>query len=463
MIARIIFLLLPMIILSDLYIDCHYLRHRPQITRFKRIIWWLPAAVMIAFTLALTFCGKFIPDNINWIKTYLILLSVLVVPKTIYALISSFGLFCRRFWHIKQHYFDFIGLLLGIICMLTMLYGIIFGTRELRVTHIELSFKDLPKAFEGTRIVLFSDAHIGSFNHGMERYLKRDVDTILALRPDIICFVGDLQNTQPSELLPQKALLSKLAHHGIPMYSVLGNHDYSKYFYGDSVAKKACEAGIKQVERDMGWHLLLNEHTIYYSKDRRDSLVIAGEENCGDGKYFPDNSNIEKTLKGVNRNAFIILLQHDPKTWESRILPKSHAQLTLCGHTHGGQISIFGLRPTMFAYPDDYGLAERPADSYMLHVALEVLHRYVLALNPRLPSSLYTPNTNSTHHHEVSLPTLSAFLLLAHTALCQYHHIVSDRCWLSSWQRTLLGLLSRQVLVMALDTSFALTSKGGRS
>ena len=359
MIARIIFLLLPMIILSDLYIDRHYLRHRPQITRFKRIIWWLPAAVMIAFTLALTFCGKFIPDNINWIKTYLILLSVLVVPKTLYALISSFGLFCRRFWHIKQHYFDFIGLLLGIICMLTMLYGIIFGTRELRVTHIELSFKDLPKAFEGTRIVLFSDAHIGSFNHGMERYLKRDVDTILALRPDIICFVGDLQNTQPSELLPQKALLSKLAHHGIPMYSVLGNHDYSKYFYGDSVAKKACEAGIKQVERDMGWHLLLNEHTIYYSKDRRDSLVIAGEENCGDGKYFPDNSNIEKTLKGVNRNAFIILLQHDPKTWESRILPKSHAQLTLCGHTHGGQISIFGLRPTMFAYPDDYGLAEK--------------------------------------------------------------------------------------------------------
>ena len=106
---------------------------------------------------------------------------------------------------------------------------------------------------------------------------------------------------------------------------------------------------------------------------------------------------------------------------------------------------------------------KRPADSYMLHVALEALHRYALALNPRLPSSLYTPNTNSIHHHEVSLPTLSAFLLLAHTALCQYHHIVSDRCWLPSWQRTLLGLLSRQVLVMALDTSFALTSKGGRS
>ena len=359
MIARIIFLLIPMIILSDLYIERHCLRHRPHYTRLRRLVWWLPGFIMLVYSLALTFCGKFIPDNINWIKAFLISLAILVVPKTVYAIVSSLGLLCRRFCHTKQRLWDVIGLLLGLVCMLTMLYGVIFGTRQLRVTRIELAFNDLPKAFDGMRIVLFSDAHVGSFNHGMERYLQRDVDTILAQHPDMICFVGDLQNTQPSELQPQKALLSKLAHQGIPMYSVLGNHDYSKYFYGDSVAKKACEEGIKKAERDMGWHLLLNEHAIYYSRDHRDSLVIAGEENCGDGKRFPDNSDIEKTLKGIGKKAFIILLQHDPKSWESRILPKSHAQLTLCGHTHGGQISLFGLRPTMFSYPDDYGLAEK--------------------------------------------------------------------------------------------------------
>ena len=359
MIARIILLLIPMIILSDLYIERRFLRHRAHYTLLRRLVWWFPGFIMLVYSLALTFCGKFIPDNINWIKVYLILTAIIVVPKAVFAIVSSSGLLCHRFWNIKQKHWDLVSKLLGFVCMLAMLYGVIFGTRQLRITRVEIAFNDLPKAFDGMRIVVFSDAHVGSFNNGMEQYLQRDVDSILAQHPDIICFVGDLQNTQPSELQPQKAVLSKLAKQGIPMYSILGNHDYSKYFYGDSIAKKACEEGIKKVQRDMGWRLLLNEHAVYYSSDRRDSIVIAGEENSGDGKYTPDYSNIEKTLQGVGKNAFIVLLQHDPKSWESRILQKSHAQLTLCGHTHGGQISFFGFRPTMLSYFDDYGLAEK--------------------------------------------------------------------------------------------------------
>ncbi|MBP7098052.1 MAG: metallophosphoesterase, partial [Prevotella sp.] len=84
---------------------------------------------------------------------------------------------------------------------------------------------------------------------------------------------------------------------------------------------------------------------------------IAGEGNCGTGR-FPDWSNIKKTMRGVKKNDFVILLQHDPMTWKSRILPNSNAALTLSGHTHGGQINIFGLRPTTFVYPNDHGLSE---------------------------------------------------------------------------------------------------------
>ena len=138
MIARIIFLLIPMIILSDLYIERHSLRHRPHYTRLRRLVWWLPGFIMLVYSLALTFCGKFIPDNINWIKAFLISLAILVVPKTVYAIVSSLGLLCRRFCHTKQKLWDVIGLLLGLVCMLTMLYGVIFGTRQLRVTRIEL-------------------------------------------------------------------------------------------------------------------------------------------------------------------------------------------------------------------------------------------------------------------------------------------------------------------------------------
>lgn len=43
-------------------------------------------------------------------------------------------------------------------------------------------------------------------------------------------------------------------------------------------------------------------------------------------------------MQGVEPNSFVIMLQHDPSAWKRSILPKTPAQLTLSGHTHGGQM-----------------------------------------------------------------------------------------------------------------------------
>ena len=58
----------------------------------------------------------------------------------------------------------------------------------------------------------------------------------------------------------------------------------------------------------------------------------------------------------MDRNAFVIMLQHDPSAWKRNILPKTTAQLTLSGHTHGGQMQLFGWRPTRIRQHEDYGL-----------------------------------------------------------------------------------------------------------
>ena len=50
------------------------------------------------------------------------------------------------------------------------------------------------------------------------------------------------------------------------------------------------------------------------------------------------------------------MLQHDPSAWQRNILPLSNAQLTLSGHTHGGQLSLFGMRPTQLVGKEDFGL-----------------------------------------------------------------------------------------------------------
>ena len=117
--------------------------------------------------------------------------------------------------------------------------------------------------------------------------------------------------------------------------------------------KAANERQMKKYQRQMGWDLLLNEHRVI--RRGGDSIVIAGEENDG-RPPFPSRANLKKTLAGISPSAYVVLLQHDPSAWRRSILPQSDVQLTLSGHTHGGQVCLLGLRPTRFAYPEDKGL-----------------------------------------------------------------------------------------------------------
>ena len=158
----------------------------------------------------------------------------------------------------------------------------------------------------------------------------------------MIIFAGDLQNIQPQELYPHIDVLSTLkAKDGI--YSVLGNHDYAEYIGCDEAIKAAnCKETIS-LERQMGWHVLLNEHcTIERGKDH---IILAGMENDGDGKKFPQKGDIEKTLENVAEHDFILMLEHDPSAWRRKIVKDGRSQLTLSGHTHKMQFSLFGWCP----------------------------------------------------------------------------------------------------------------------
>ena len=103
----------------------------------------------------------------------------------------------------------------------------------------------------------------------------------------------------------------------------------------------------------MGWQLLLNSHAVI--RRGADSIVIAGMENDGNGTHFPQLGDIEKTLEGVTGNTFVVMLQHDPTSWQRKILPLSHVQLTLSGHTHAMQFSLFGWSPSSLIYRENNG------------------------------------------------------------------------------------------------------------
>ena len=234
-------------------------------------------------------------------------------------------------------------------------YGFLFGFQQFEVCHVEFASADLPEAFDGYRIVQFSDAHVGSMTGSRQWMVQRAVDSMNAQHADAIVFTGDMQNIWPDELTQQSSYFRQLkAKDGV--FAVLGNHDYDVYQNCDEEEKtRNCAKTVKAL-RDMGFDLLLNEHRIV--RRDSDSIVIAGMENWGTKKRMPRKGDVIKTLTGItiSPSPFIVMLQHDPSCWREKILPECNAQLTLSGHTHGGQISLFGWSPVAMSYSEWGGM-----------------------------------------------------------------------------------------------------------
>ena len=231
----------------------------------------------------------------------------------------------------------------------TIAYGVFIGFEELEVRQVEYVSSELPLAFDGYRIVQFSDAHVGTFKNSRKWMMKRAVDVMNAQQADAIVFTGDLQNLHPEELEHHIPVLSCLhAHDGV--FSILGNHDYSIYVDVDSVTREQYNMKTQQLFRQTGWTLLMNEHRVI--RRGADSIVIAGMENWGSKLRMPRRGDVGKTLEGVNDSTFVVMLSHDPTAWREKILPECRAQLTLSGHTHGGQFSLFGWSPVAWSYDE---------------------------------------------------------------------------------------------------------------
>lgn len=349
MIHRIYGLLILLIALPDVYIWLHYYRTRYLSHPVLRVLWWLPCVVMVVYTLALASIRNFAPTDLTWLNTYLFLFGFFTGPKAIFALVSSIGSCVKKIFHTRYNYGHRIGLALGTLAVLAYIYGLTVGVGRIRVDHVDLTFKDLPREFDGFRIIHISDLHVGTFDGWRRRILEREIDCIRSQKDiDMVCFTGDMQNMRPQEVQRMMPVLKRLPY----TYSVLGNHDYARYVRSTPGMEQAMRRKLLSLESELG-RPLCNEN-IRITRGNA-SIWLAGEEN--DGKPpFPSCGNLRKTLKGIPDSAFVILMQHDPSAWRSDILPHSKVQLTLSGHTHGGQMQILGWRPTRIGQKEDLGL-----------------------------------------------------------------------------------------------------------
>jgi len=176
----------------------------------------------------------------------------------------------------------------------------------------------LPQAWDGLRILQISDVHAGPY---MTPSRMRQIRDLAAELPaDVILFTGDQ--------VDRREIDAEFFAHGfsglsapLGVYGILGNHDH---FIDPSLSEGALvEAGIRP---------LVNSSVVFERGGSRLALVGVDDLSARDDRG-PDFSLLEQ-----HPGAYRICLCHQPQGWQRALA--AGANLTLAGHTHGGQIAL---------------------------------------------------------------------------------------------------------------------------
>ena len=358
MIAKNLILFMLLILIPDVYLYRRYIGAKKPL--WVKILWWLITIVMLTFTMMLYMVRDFVPRPQTSLNIYLFLLGAFIIPKALLSLCTYIGdILCRR-KRTRWKWGTWVGSALGLGAVYCTIYGFTLGFHQFEVNRIDYTSDQLPKAFDGYRIAIFSDIHVGSYTGYSRSVLEEAVDSINAMNADLIVFLGDIQNTQPSELNEFSSLLSSLkAKDGV--LTIMGNHDYARYVQADSAQKVANIYETERLQRSFGWRLLLDENVTLHRG--ADSIFVAGMEGNDEIDAYFGVGDAKRSVENIPDGAFTIMLVHNPNFWREKVLPETKAQLTMSGHTHGGQVELFGLRPTQLNYTEDVGMYEEDGRS----------------------------------------------------------------------------------------------------
>jgi predicted MPP superfamily phosphohydrolase len=203
-------------------------------------------------------------------------------------------------------------------------YGTWVGRHDYTVETVPVKLDKLPRALDGLTIVQLSDLHVGTYVN--ERELSAALALVKQAKADVIVLTGDLldHDIRYAPMLARFARqLSPLSRFGV--HAIPGNHDH---YAGASTMMQAL--------REAGTDVLLNRHVRI--GQGKDAIALAGIDDVAGPRFDSAGPRLDLAFAGVDDQTARVLLSHNPVYW-----PKSfrEADLTLSGHTHGGQITMF--------------------------------------------------------------------------------------------------------------------------
>lgn len=215
----------------------------------------------------------------------------------------------------KSHIFIYILLIIGLI----IIYSRYIATTGIQIKEYSVINNKIPESFKGFKVVHFSDLKYGSTTD--QKYLKKLVNKINELNPDIIIFTGDLitsnykltDNNKKSIIESLNKLDPK-----IDIYSIRGDNDINETYNSIITQTKIIEINN------------LNK-LIYYKGDT--PIMLIGLDDSING-----NQSLDMAFNYEENNYYKILITHEPDTYEK--IKDKKIDLFLAGHSLNGQVRL---------------------------------------------------------------------------------------------------------------------------
>lgn len=239
--------------------------------------------------------------------------------------VSAFFDIMLPYWFIAETSF--------IVALLASLYSI-YHARQMQLTRVSVQIRDLPMSWQGKKIALISDVHIGHINRA--KFLREVVKKINAENVELLCIAGDLFDGMDGRLEHLLDPLNQIsAKHGI-VYAD-GNHET---YLGVERAFRALSHTKTRILRDEIVTL--------------DGLDVIGIDYPEPGER-KDIAKAILSLRDYKKENPSILLYHTP--FQISNIAKTGVNLELCGHTHKWQLWPYGIITYFLFKGRDYGLS----------------------------------------------------------------------------------------------------------
>ena len=190
------------------------------------------------------------------------------------------------------------------------------------VTPVTVTSPELPEGFDGLRVALVTDLHLGPVRDAS--FAQRVVEEVNAQRPDVVVLGGDLVDGKVTQVADAMAPLADLDA-PLGVFAVSGNHEF--------ISQEA-DAWLTHWET-LGITVLRNENVALQRQS--DTIRLAGvHDETGTGA---DAADVDGALGSAPASGFTLLAAHQPQ--QALDAQGRGIDLQLSGHTHGGQVWPF--------------------------------------------------------------------------------------------------------------------------